>query len=178
MHVGKGIPSSQGCLAPLIYGGLVGLVRLLLFAAKTLTEALGLGKPTIHALLKQPQLLLLLEEAVVEGELALHQGVPLLPGRCEGSLPRVRRWLGLVQDEHFISGEIDAAGPIKPRGHTDVPLVPDSLPTPILGVGAERARVGSQALHKGLAILYHFTQIRNASIGLTRGVDKARTYMM
>jgi hypothetical protein len=84
---GNRITSSQGCLAPLIYGALVGLVRLLLFAAKALTEALGLGKPTIHVLLKQPQLLLLLEETVVEGELVLHQGVTLLPGWSEGSLP-------------------------------------------------------------------------------------------
>ena len=90
----------------------------------------------------------------------------------------MRRWLGLVQDGDFISGEVDEAGPILPWGHTDVPLVPNSLPTPILGVGADRASVGPQALNKGLTIFYHFAQIRNASIGLTRGDYIARTYMM
>jgi hypothetical protein len=46
-----------------------------------------LGKSAIHALLKQPQLLLLLEESVVEGKLALYQGVTLLAGWREGKLP-------------------------------------------------------------------------------------------
>jgi hypothetical protein len=86
MHEREGITSSKGCLAPLINGTLVGLVPVLL-AAEALTEALRLGKSTIHALLKQPQLLLLLEESVVEGELALYQGVTLLAGWREGKLP-------------------------------------------------------------------------------------------
>ena len=86
MHDREGITSSKGCLTPLINGTLVGLVPLLL-AAKTLSEALRLGKSPIHALLKLPQLLLLLEESVVEGELALHQGVTLLAGWREGKLP-------------------------------------------------------------------------------------------
>ena len=86
MHEREGITSSKGCLAPLINGTLVGLVPLIL-AAEALTEALRLGESPIHALLKQPQLLLLLEESVVKGELALHQGVTLLAGRCEGKLP-------------------------------------------------------------------------------------------
>ena len=88
MHDREGITSSKGCLTPLINGTLVRLVPLLL-ATEALTEALRLGKSPVHALLKQPQLLLLLEESVVEGELTLDQGVTLLAGWREGKLPRV-----------------------------------------------------------------------------------------